>query len=85
MPSGSWDRLCVPPTPSPTALTPFLARPHPPASSPHCGPAHTWPSQIRALENQRAERKAGCMVERGEGRGGCLVDRVFQHSDGAKS
>lgn len=29
----------------------------------HCGSTHTWPSQIRALENQRAERKAGYVVE----------------------
>lgn len=30
--------------------------------------AHTWPSQIRALENQQAERKAGCVVEQREGK-----------------
>lgn len=29
----------------------------------YCGSTHTWPSQIRALENQRAERKAGYVVE----------------------
>lgn len=47
-------------------LTLFLTHPHPP----YCGSAHTWPSQIRALENQQAKRKAGCMMERREGIGG---------------
>lgn len=77
MPSGLLTTfLCHPPPP--LKLTPCLTRPHPPL----LWDAHTWPSQIRALEDQRAERKAGRMVEQGEGKGGVLV---FQHSDGAKS
>lgn len=48
--------------------SPVLTRTRPPPA--RCGPAHTWPSQIRALENRRAERKAGCVVEREGGRGG---------------
>lgn len=59
-------------------LCPPLLPPHSPLSSPmppphlppplYCGSAHTWPSQIRALEKQCAERKAGCVVEmRGSG------------------
>lgn len=58
-------------------VKPLLCAAHPfipcsPISSPplYCGSAHTWPSQIRALENQQAKRKAGCMVERREGIGG---------------
>lgn len=80
--------LCHPPLSFPM-LTPFphtTSLPLPPSLYPHCGSMHTWPSQIRALENQRAERKAGCMAEQGERGGeGRLVDGIFQHSDGAKS
>lgn len=78
-PPACGSSLCAFPS---SLSSPVLTHPHPP---PHCGSAHTWPSQIRALENQRAERKAGCMAEQEEGRGGCLVHGVFQHSDGAKS
>ena len=60
--------------------TPFVCRlplfhPRSPLSSPILTPLTVGPRTpgLRKLgpgKNQRAERKAGCMVERGEGRGG---------------
>lgn len=67
---GCGTPLCAFPS---SLSSPVLTHPHPhpsPPLPPYCGSAHTWPSQIRALENQRAERKAGCMAEQEEGREG---------------
>lgn len=60
MPCSFWDRFVVLWSPVSTLLSHPQSRPPLPF---YCGSTHTWPSQIRALENQRAERKAGYVVE----------------------